>query len=360
MFDGIKLTELTRKINYLKIPVTKVSLERYNTLVRYFNDLYEKGKITRAFLHTNSNGISMASKNMFNNFNCYEVFQYRWGAELCFVISEGMARVQIEKGQVPDDRRNIMTGRRAFTRFKKELLKDGIDIKKYYINNGKKVKETIEKPLCKMFNNIFINRTFENAYHLDINSAYPSQMVEMFPEWSKTIQRIYDKRKQKEVYKCILNYTYGFFQSMHFGAKLANVSKYCIENTNKKLIDLALKLQKAGCIILSYNVDGIWFICKNEEVINILKESSSGELGMFKLDHSNCKIRFKGPKAYEFIEDGEFNVKYSGYTTLDRIKPRSMWQWGDIFNTYEITWYIDNNIEYGVIKEVENEEEELG
>ena len=34
---------------------------------------------------------------------------------------------------------------------------------------------------------------------------------------------------------------------------------------------------------------------------------------------------------YEFIEDGKYTPVVRGKTKLDRVKPRSEWQWGDIF-----------------------------
>jgi hypothetical protein len=35
--------------------------------------------------------------------------------------------------------------------------------------------------------------------------------------------------------------------------------------------------------------------------------------------------------AYEFIEDGKYHVRLRGHTNLDHIKPRSCWEWGDIY-----------------------------
>ena len=353
MFEGIKYIDIIDNINYLKIPVTKVNLDKYNELVRYFNNLYNNKQINRDFIWTKSHGLSSDRDNLCHNLNCYEVKTYSWGAELIFSSPEnGISRVQLQIGQ-PTKEKSFMTGRRAYTRFRNELKKDGIDIEKYFITNGMEVKKEIEKPLCELYTDIYLNKEFDNAYHLDINSAYPYVMMKMYPEWSKTIQRIYDKRKKNKVYKAVLNMTYGFFQSKLFGAKLANVSKRCIHDTNMSLLKMSILLTDSGCKVLSYNVDGLWFQCNDERLITEIDKICSNNIGDFKIDHRKCKIRFKGPKAYEYIENDITHIIYSGKTTLDKIKPREEWQWGDIFKTFQVTWVLSD--EYGIIEEMEED-----
>ena len=356
MYKEIKYIDIVDNINYMKIPVTKVNLEQFNYLVKFYNNLYKENNIYREFIWTKSKGISINSDNIGHNLRCYEVKVYCWGAELVICTNEfGCARVQLEIG-TPQKEENKMYGRKAYNEFKKILKKYGIDIEKYFINNGMEVKETIEKPLCELYEDWYKDEIFENAYHLDINSAYPYEMTQLIKEWKEPILYLYSKRKINEVFKSVLNMTYGWFQSKLFGAKLAHISKYCIAKTNKRLRDLAQILSKFGCKPISYNVDGLWFSCANSRIIDTIESTLCGsELGKFKLDHKNCKIRFKGPKAYEFIENGKVTIVYSGRTTLDKIKPRDTWEWGDIYKTYQITWDVDlEGEDYGIVKEMED------
>ena len=200
---------------------------------------------------------------------------------------------------------------------------------------------------------------FTNAYHLDINSAYPYFMTKKYPEWYKTINRIFEQRAQHKEYKCVLTYSYGYFQSKYYGYKLADVSKYCVEETIKLLIQTKEVLEKNNCLALAYNTDGLWFTDKSGKIAEAIeKEVCGNKLGQFKLDHKNCQIRFKSDGCYEFIENGKYKPVVRGKTTYDSYKSREDWQWGDIYRCGEPFKYYDSATEYGVIEEVQEDEKD--
>lgn len=349
------------RVNYTLLPVNIVSVEVFNELVKYFNELFEKGEIKRGIVRTSSGGISTNGNKVF--FNNYEVNFYGWGVEL-LVLSANVKgkeiqplyfRVQhvfsqnidIKKENESED----INGRQAFRIFKKELFKDGINIDDYFIENGEEIKKEIPKPLIKIDNPFYKDVVFYNAHHLDIKSSYPYGMACKIPEWRPTIERLFKKRKEEPVFKKVLNLTCGFFQSVKlFKANLAHISKYAIELNNERILNMAEWLKKNGRQVLAFNTDGIWF--EGESVENEIELGF--ELGDFNQDHKNCKIRFKSDGAYEFVEDGIYYAVVRGKTKLDNIKPRSEWKWGDIYQDeakiihYEIE---KNGKNYGIIKE---------
>ena len=139
--------------------------------------------------------------------------------------------------------------------------------------------------------------------------------------------KLYTKRKTNDIYKAILNFSIGYMQSLGCcGAKWAHLSKDAITDNNKRITELANKLKKAGNHILSYNTDGIWYIGKIYH-----GENEGNKLGQWENDHVNCKWRCKSAGSYEFMEGDKYYPVVRGYTTLDSIKNRSEWQWGDIF-----------------------------
>ena len=340
------------KPNLIRFPITKVTMEEWNELVRYYNSRYEEELIHRGFILTRSGAISTTKENLMHNNCCYEVRQTRYMHELIICCGQGRARVQHDHGQVVQEKN--CSGHKAFLKLKRELKKDGIDISSYYIDNGKEIKTTIPKPLITL--NILSNVTYTSVYHIDINSAYPYAMTIMIPEWKKTIERIYDKRMEDNINKLVLNMSYGWFQCKYFGYKLAHISKFCIEYTKKNLAQITNDLIKNDCSVICYNTDGVWFKCDNPKYIEELEKKANYKLGGFKIDHKNCNIRFKSAGCYEYIEDGTYTPVVRGRTNLDDLKPRRDWNWGDIYQAIPHVYY-NSTEEYGII-EIGDEKEE--
>lgn len=354
-FDNIKYADPTIEINQYKIPVTQVNRQEYNNIVTTLNDLYNRNEIDKGFIHTPSGGISIDADNLRHNINCYEIRSSKSSHEIICVNGDGLFRAQYYHGANDIQEKRKISGTQAIKRFEKELKKDGINLKDYYIENGKEVKATIPKPKIALADPRFKDRTFEGCHHIDLNSAYPYVMTLMYPEWATTINRLYEKRKKNNTYKCILNYSYGYFQSKYFGYKLANVSKKCIEWVRDKLDELTKFLEDNGCVVLAWNTDGIWYQGKR------FMQFDDHTLGGIKTDYTNCKIRFKSKGAYEFYgidtETHQFGYHpvVRGLTTLDLIKPREKWVWGDVMNCTGLKL---EETETGIINIYEGEDED--
>ena len=85
-------------------------------------------------------------------------------------------------------------------------------------------------------------------------------------------------------------------------------------------------INKRGYKPLLLNTDGIWY--QADQPLDI---EDSNELGGWKHDHKQCKLRVKSSGSYEFIENSVYTPVQRGSTLLDRSKPRELWKWGDIY-----------------------------
>ena len=147
------------------------------------------------------------------------------------------------------------------------------------------------------------------------------------------------------------NVIYPFLKDNRIKAKLAHISRYAIARNNQKIDAMVEWLKANDRIPVLINTDGIWFIGAPTNL-------SSKLLGEFEEDHKNCTLRIKSSGAYEYIEDGKYHPVLRGKTKLDRIKPRDMWQWGDIYQEDAQPIMLTFNKNKGIV-EVEDEKEKL-
>lgn len=233
-----------------------------------------------------------------------------------------------------------ISGRDSFQRFRAELKKDGVDIEKFAIDNGKKLKSTVDfgNPVIQ-FDESIKDKTIESAHHVDMASAYMYFAGIYHPEWEKTIHRIYDLRKSNNVYKHILTHACGFFQSQYcvlngHGYALADVSSFAIRSTAIAVKKMAKELSNYGFKILAFNTDGVWF-CGDLKLFPREKWEKLTEIkkiGNFSIDHKNCTIRFKSVGSYEYMENGKYTPVVRGLTRYDRAGlARDDWNWGYIY-----------------------------
>lgn len=338
----IKRAPVTLHPNYIMIPVTRTdSMEEFNEVLFAYKD-----RGYNPVNRTKSGGISC---KRFRG-TAFDLTTNRWGCELLVIDYEGMFRLQFRNKTLDDptvdEVEKKITGTQALNKFYRELEKIGIDLNDYAIDNGKEVKETIEKPLIQLARQSFKDMTFENCHHIDINSSYPAGVKEYRPEFAPVIDKWYKLKKEgHKEYKAYLNLMIGTMQSQYQRYRYADISKYAIARNNQKIRDMAQWLKDNGRTVLLYNTDGIWFTGEA-----FPKEMQSNELGAFKQDHTNCKFRAKSDGAYEFIEDGVYYPVIRGKTRLDNTKARIAWQWGDIYQQdaeqiqkYKVT--LENGIE---------------
>lgn len=314
--------------NYRLMPVYQCSTkEEFNELMADIKSLPEmqNARITR----TKSGGISLCRK-LFDTMPCYQVGQTSTGVEIVILSYEyGHARIQYRL-RATSIQLSKVQGRQAFNKFQKDCETMGIDLHYHWVPEdvGWEIKQTIEKPYIDVLSPSFLDREIDNVHHLDINSSYPAGLAESHPEFRPLIQKYYESRKVNRDYKAILNLTIGFMQSKYCDYAYSALSRDAIEVNNTKVRQMTEWLMDQGRIVLLRNTDGIWF--KGESLADLF---DSTDLGDWHQDHTNCKIRIKSAGAYEFIDgDGQYYPVLRGATTLDKIKDRDQWKWGDIYH----------------------------
>lgn len=322
LLDKLKIERVeTTTPNKLFTPVTVFHLNE--TGVKKFNKIYLflKNNDIKKMEITKSHGISVKNRGI-----CYSISRTATCIEI-LLCADGYCRIQLRGGkELENANKKDLTGRQAFTKFKKMLEINGINLNDYAITNGKEVKEEIEKPYICLEDAIpgFI---FKRAHHIDFHNSYPAGLCNTHPEFKDIITHMYNKRKENNTYKAILNYSIGFMQSLGgCDAKWAHLSRDAIKDNNDRIRNMADRLRKAGNHILSFNTDGIWYIG------DIYHGDDEGDgLGQWQNDHINCQWRCKSAGSYEFIEGNKYTPVVRGYTNLDKKKNRSEWSWGDIF-----------------------------
>ena len=317
---------VTLKANNIAIPVlaldnTTAGAHEFNTYYREVLSYTGWNTINR----TKSGGISIA-RSKFRP-PMWDVRASNAVIELT-IISTKMIRIQFRQtSSVLKEEGPQIYGRQAFSMWKKELRKDGIYLEDYEIENGVEVKKTIPKYLIKMERDSAIDLTFTGCHHIDFHNSFPAGLANTYPEFRKTVERLYLGRKVHAEYKAILNYSIGFMQSVdNCGARWAHLSKDAITDNNARVEELANRLKRSGRMVIAYNTDGIWY---KGDIYHGAGEGKS--LGEWENDHTNCQFRMKSKGAYEFIENGKYYPVVRGRTNYDLIKPREEWEWGDIY-----------------------------
>ena len=337
LIKEFKKIPISIKPNYIKIPVTLLKPTEENA--KLFNDILEscvEDPEMKKIEFTSSGGISVDSNSF--SLPCYGYTLTRNSAELVILILEGMLRIQFRSGIYEDDSNFQMSGRKAFMLFKELLLKEGINLEKYAIINGEKIKESIQSPLIALDNDVYRDCVFQSVHHIDFHSSYGAGLANTYPEFRPLLEKLYAERKKNKAYKAVLNFTIGFMQSKWTGYRFAQLAKAAIEDNNKRVRELAKALEKSGRIVIMYNTDGIWYY---GDVYHGPGEGT--QLGEWINDHIDCKFRAKSAGVYEFIEGGKYTPIVRGFTNLDKIKSRDDWQWGDIYQQTPVYYYLTSN-----------------
>lgn len=317
------------KPNYYLIPVYRTSdPDDFNSLVDEVKKL--KGFKQVDFVRTPSKGLCTDTKTLWSEMPGYEIKKVKNGCEVLVLSYElGHFRIQFRSTESKKVDERKVHGRTAFTKFKKDCQKNGIDLEAYKVDEdtGWEIKQTIENPKIDVFSPLFLNRTYYSVHHLDINSSYPAGLAESHPEFRPLIEKYYNKRKENEDYKAILNLTIGFMQSRYCDYAYSQLSKDAIHVNNRKVEEMTLWLQKHDRIVLAWNTDGIWFA--GESLADVYHSS---ELGEWHQDYTNCQFRMRSKGSYEFICDDKYYARVRGKTTYEKeVKPRDQWEWGDIY-----------------------------
>lgn len=339
--QNLKTGRPTMKPDLYDIPPIRLKWDEkdtalFNEVYQYCLNLEEQGVMNR-LTFTPSGGVSYTRENLYG-----AMFETRGTKNLLELIVRDVdgwwTRLMLGTGSFK------VMGRTAYRRLCKELLKDGIDLTSYMITTeeGLQVKETISSPLICWYGSSLRNIVFERAHHIDLNSSYWAGITSQYPEFLPTIKRIYDLRKKNDTYKAILTHSQGYFQGKPLKYRLAQIAKAGIEWNNNTIVNLANAVNLSGRTVIAYNTDGFWYTGDPYH-----DDNEGTTLGQWKHDHVDCKLRFKSPGAYEYIEDGQYHPVLRGRTNLDEVKPRSEWEWGDIYQTGLKTCHFVENM--GVI-----------
>ena len=207
------------------------------------------------------------------------------------------------------------------------------------------VKKRIPKVMIKLtsFGELLRNQDIYNVVHLDINSAFPAGVVATHPEFKEFFERHYALRHKDKKHKAVMNYAIGAAQSLKIrGNRYPQLAKDGIQWTIDKLNELTSKLMSKGYLVLGYNTDGIFYKKRENQQLYTDKDEGT-ELGQWKTDAVFDKIRFKSAGSYEYEINGVYHPVVRGATRLDKIKPRSDWKWGDIYQAIPMATTIKNN-----------------
>lgn len=227
----------------------------------------------------------------------------------------------------------------AFKILTDKCLEHGIVLEDYAIENGPEVRaETASAYIDMWVQHTENDKGLENVHHIDFHSSYPAGLANTHPEFRPVMEYFYERRHEDPAAKFLMNSGIGFMCTEKFGfrAKYAHLRKDAIEDNNKRIDELLFRLLASGRRIIGRNTDGIWY---QGEVYH--GEGEGPKLGQWENDHINCKFRAKSDGSYEFMEDGKYHAVQRGQTTLEVIKPRDEWTWGDIYKTSVIGWKFD-------------------
>ena len=328
----LKHCDSSSRLNYLLIPVSTFDVTEEGA--KAFNKIYlwlkkqELHDLERTSSGSIKNGphVKRPAWDIKSNHYCVELT----------VVMEGKAwriqfRTKLPKG---------MSGKKAFTIFKRLLLKDGVDLEKMAIENGPEVKKEIEHYLVKPYHKFFIDKTYNNAHHIDFHSSFAGGLANTHPEFKKTLEWLYEHRDKSEINKNILNFSIGYMQSLQgCKAKWAHLSKDAISDNNKRVLDIVKRLEERGRTVLLLNTDGVWY---NGPLYH--GEGEGTGLGQWQNDHKNCQFRMAGAGAYEFIEKGKYHPVIRGIPN----DTKTEWKWGDIYKEKAIPSIFSFTKEEGV------------
>ena len=312
---SLRHTASSSRLNYLLIPVTTFDISTSGA--KAFNKIYfwlkkqNLYKLERTPSGSIKNGphVKRPAWDVKVNHYCVELT----------VVMEGKAwriqfRTKLPKG---------MSGKKAFSVFKRLLLKDGVDLDSMAIENGSEVKKEIEHYLVKVYHKFFIDKVYTKAHHIDFHSSFAGGLANTHPEFRKTLEKIYENREKDEMNKHILNFSIGYMQSPQgCKARWAHLSKDAIADNNKRVLNLVEKLEKSGRTVLLLNTDGVWY---NGPLYH--GEGEGSGLGQWENDHINCQFRMASAGAYEFIEKGQYFPVIRGIPN----DIKTEWKWGDIY-----------------------------
>ena len=162
----LKHSDITRKVNYVKIPCTAYQMNDEGA--HKFNELYKWIKTTNfnKIIRTPSGGISIERRNF--KPPMWDVRTTKSLIELTIIIKEGCWRIQFRTIPKKTDEGTSLYGSACFKLFREKCKEFGIDLDEYQIDNGKEVKEEIERHLTqqRVHRPFFFSENVASTYRL--------------------------------------------------------------------------------------------------------------------------------------------------------------------------------------------------
>ena len=300
------------KINYVKMDQKGVDM---------WNEIIASG--TKGFTYTEK-GYVKAGKV---NYRHYEIIRTGTVTAMAYYIDKDNIFIL----KVGDNKMNTtIKPEKAWMSFTGKCKELNVDLKAYKVskNLGICIKSEINAPYIF---NCYYNQTLEHVYHLDLNSAYGSNLIKAYPEFKPVFEYFYNNRSINKDYKLIPDIAIGWMQR-NTAPVYAPLAKAAINGTNAVIVDLTRKLEAAGYIICGVNTDGIWY--QDTKDLGAYHDENEGiGLGKWKNDHLDCTWRSVSDGKYEYIENGVYHPVVRGQLKKDLLdKPRSEWKWGDIYD----------------------------
>lgn len=122
---------------------------------------------------------------------------------------------------------------------------------------------------------------FANCYAYDINGAYASILIDIFPKAKDEIVKLYNERKSKPLNKDIINYAVGMMCPKGY----RGAYNYIVQRIRQQMNDA---VKSVGGRLVYANTDG--FVTASPK----LPLSTSGELGQFKLEYAGAVYVYEG------------------------------------------------------------------
>lgn len=337
----------------------KEQIEKDNKKLKFIKSICTEGK----FEWTAKNYIAKTTKNTLKNM--YEIVYPKGKTKDIHVINVvayheylGWIICPIHRPSEKDENDKIINGISIFRDFVRKVpdilkYKDPDDFDSETWDRCARIfyDQTEFEAFNQILDDNMINRELEHVWSLDINSAFGSAFVEEVPEAREYIEELYYTRKQNPQNKIKISTIVGMLGSPYTAElKGLNLKKHAFSKLRFKILkrisnylhDTGDILRANGAKLLMFKTDSIKFIYQG---YYLPKEIVVGSLlGQWKLEFQDYHFRMKGIGSYEYLDPitNQYTAKVQGKTTLDLLKPREEWQWGDIYQANEVISWILN------------------
>lgn len=346
---GIKTIVLTNSLKPNKRSIGKnvnyIPADRYQE----FNDIYQH------FHESDMNPMQMTDgvdpsirQGLFNNVYSYHCEVSPTGSMILFQIGNNLGKIVL--GTMPQ---NAMSGSKAFKHVRKLDTTHVLDrFESTTQEDADNEKSQIESPIIK---NVCVwGVEYDHVSHIDLNGAYPSEIIKACPQMLPIFNSFKDKTGRNSfVGFCQSEYTKKHTRNniMYAYAKLAKIA---INNTNTRIINMCKTLKDQNFTVLGINTDGIWYR-SNDGRRRLYHDKDEGKgFGKWKNDHIDCVFRADSNGTYYYIENGGFHPVMRGFYRQQFAKSRSLWNKADYEAALDgrlcLSW--DDNIGW-IIEEIE-------